>query len=277
MKALSVPLILLTLLSLPACAPKTQTTGDPIKDFEASCMYAALSKGDYQGADACMDMASKMLARRAARPQPIMPARSVPAPPQPNGSIKWVATTPPSGLNVNVSSDDGGSSVMIEVSGTIVRGDFDKIGTAILYSEKTYPNAKGTVLILNSTGGSIDEATKIARGILSSGVPVVVLPRGKCASACFILLAAARTKMVSRSSRIGVHSAFDATAGAENEEAKAVTTDMARAYAAVGVPPAIIGKMVATPPGQMAWLTESDLRSMGVRFFPPDLEADLTK
>jgi hypothetical protein len=44
----------------------------------------------------------------------------------------------------------------------------------------------------------------------------------------------------------------------------AVTTAMARDLAWLGVPPAIIGKLVQTPPGRATWLTPSDLSSMGV-------------
>jgi hypothetical protein len=45
----------------------------------------------------------------------------------------------------------------------------------------------------------------------------------------------------------------------------AVTTAMARDAAGVGVPDAINGKLVQTPPGRTTWLTPSDLTSIGVR------------
>jgi hypothetical protein len=39
---------------------------------------------------------------------------------------------------------------------------------------------------------------------------------------------------------------------------------MARIVKDLGVPPAIIGKMVVTPPDKIIWLSPDDLRSMGV-------------
>ena len=47
-----------------------------------------------------------------------------------------------------------------------------------------------------------------------------------------------------------------------------ITTAFARYAADYGVPPAIIGKMVQTEPGRMAWLTPSDLQPMGVALLP---------
>jgi uncharacterized protein len=44
----------------------------------------------------------------------------------------------------------------------------------------------------------------------------------------------------------------------------ATTTASARVLAQYGVPPAIIGKMVQTPPDSIEWLTLTDLASMGV-------------
>jgi hypothetical protein len=51
--------------------------------------------------------------------------------------------------------------------------------------------------------------------------------------------------------------------GQENLTLMAFTTAFARDAAAYGVPPAIIGKMVQTDPGRMAWLT-ADLGAKGV-------------
>jgi hypothetical protein len=49
-----------------------------------------------------------------------------------------------------------------------------------------------------------------------------------------------------------------------------MTTLMARDAADLGVPPAIIGKMVQTTPGRIEWLTRSDLVSMNVTVFDGD-------
>jgi hypothetical protein len=61
---------------------------------------------------------------------------------------------------------------------------------------------------------------------------------------------------------VGVHGASDEN-GNETIEAGAATVSMARIVRELGVPAAIIGKMVVTPPDKMVWLVPDDLRSMG--------------
>lgn len=83
------------------------------------------------------------------------------------------------------------------------------------------------------------------------------------ASACFLVFAAGQPKFASVHARIGVHSASDA-AGSDTAASRAYTTSVARYAAALGVPPMILGRMVTTLPGAMAWLTAGELRAMGV-------------
>lgn len=55
-----------------------------------------------------------------------------------------------------------------------------------------------------------------------------------------------------RGLEVGVHSA--AAGGVETTGTQAVTTMMARMANDLGVPPAVIGKMVTTLPDRMTWL-----------------------
>ena len=66
---------------------------------------------------------------------------------------------------------------------------------------------------------------------------------------------------------IGVHSANEN--GEETFDSMAYTTRLARDAAAYAVPDAIIGKLVQTEPGRMAWLTPTDLKPMGVVLTTP--------
>jgi hypothetical protein len=87
-----------------------------------------------------------------------------------------------------------------------------------------------------------------------------------------LIFASAKRKFASHTARIGVHIVIDSASGVETVEAKAVTTELARACADRGVPSSIIGRMVTTPPGQMAWLSEAELASMGAKFIPPEFD-----
>ena len=90
-----------------------------------------------------------------------------------------------------------------------------------------------------------------------------------------MIFAAGHEKWADFNADIGVHGASEA--GKETPGANAATVQMARFVKELGVPPAIIGRMVVTPPDDMVWLSPNDLRSMGVvmqgvpRQTPPNL------
>jgi hypothetical protein len=83
-----------------------------------------------------------------------------------------------------------------------------------------------------------------------------------CASACFLVYAAGATKFANYTAQVGIHGASDKQ-GEETVASGAATVSMARAAKELGVPAAIIGRMVVTPPNEMVWLTPQDLQSMG--------------
>ncbi len=144
-------------------------------------------------------------------------------------------------------------------SGDITPGDDEKLHRFVA-SLPADTNLVGVAL--SSRGGNLLEGLRLATTVrntrLSTGVA------GQCASACFLVFAGGAGKLVLDGARIGVHSA--SYEGAENTLSQAVTTQMARKAAEFGVPAAIIGKMVTTPPDHMTWLTRDDLLSMSVRF-----------
>ena len=91
----------------------------------------------------------------------------------------------------------------------------------------------------------------------------VFVPSGsQCSSACFLLFAAAKHRLMAPDALLGVHSVSDA--GIEDLSTMGVTTLFAREAAAYGAPPSVIGKIVQTQPGRIAWLTPTDLNAMGV-------------
>lgn len=257
--------IILSIL-LFGCAPLPPPpiwSGDPIRDFEVSCMASVLARdtppAEMQG---CMDAADRMRARRAAwvTSAPVGPSASVPA------------VISPQGAAVFATSDDGGETVSLTIKGLIVDGDSLKVASLVGDLPARYPNARVGGFVLDSPGGSLSEARYIARRVAFADIPVFVPPHGECSSACFLILAAAKTKFASRSARVGVHSVIDGSSWIETTDAKAATTEFARVCASLGVPPPIIGRMVTTSPGRIAWLSDEELTSMGVRRLPAELD-----
>jgi hypothetical protein len=94
------------------------------------------------------------------------------------------------------------------------------------------------------------------------GVPCVA-DNHVCASACFTMWAAGKYRQASPLASIGVHSISNINGG-ETLSTMAHTTEQARELAMDHVSPAVIGKIVSTPPGVVAWLTADDRESMNV-------------
>jgi hypothetical protein len=151
-------------------------------------------------------------------------------------------------------------SIVIRATGPIVPGDTERLDDFI----GLLPQAARILgFLLDSPGGSVVEAEQLAAVVHSSHATVGVLGGGKCASACFLVFAAAETRFAAPDALIGVHSA-GTDDGEETPGTLMATTLMARDLAAYGVPPAIIGKLVTTEPGRMEWLVPSDLAQLGV-------------
>lgn len=147
--------------------------------------------------------------------------------------------------------------VLIAASGLVETGDSERLISLFL----TLPRNGTNVVALNSSGGNVVAGEALAAAIQSVKAKVFVGSDSICASACFIVFAASPNRFYVPGARIGVHSAIRGSF--ETSDSMAVTTAMARSAAALGVPNAIIGKMVSTLPGDMAWLSESDLSAMG--------------
>jgi hypothetical protein len=151
-------------------------------------------------------------------------------------------------------------AVVILLRGPIIPGDFDRF---VEFYRGIPSTDRVTAVALDSSGGNIVEAETIAEAIVRLHVSTFVGDGSECSSACFLMFAAGSLRIVRPDALIGVHSASEN--GEETMGSMAVTTAMARDLGGLGVPPAIIGKLVQTPPGRATWLTPSDLASMGVK------------
>lgn len=161
------------------------------------------------------------------------------------------------------STPDG--SVIIAAGGTIEVGDHLKL---VGFLEAI----AGSPLIgysISSPGGNLMEGEQIAEMIHAQQVAVAVPSGAMCASACFLLFAAAAHRIAAPDALIGVHSASDGQ-GAENGSTLALTTLFGRDLSGYGVPAQIIGELVTTGPGQITWLDVRELSAMGVTFPRPN-------
>lgn len=156
----------------------------------------------------------------------------------------------------------GAGDVVILMSGSIREGDLSKLHAFIRNETKNVHGLLG--FALNSPGGDLLEAENISQFIRKVGALTIVGDGAVCASACFLLFAAGKGKIVHPRAKIAVHSA--SMGNLENPTALAATTAMARDAAALGVPAGILGKMVMTRAAGVDFLSREDLTSMGVEF-----------
>ncbi len=157
-----------------------------------------------------------------------------------------------------LSARDG--RITIVITGDISPGDADAF-KALVKQANDGGKLVGN-LRLNSTGGNLLEGVKLAEAVRYAKLSTNVGKKAICASACFLVFAAGSSKFVSYGAQIGVHGASDQS-GNETMGSNAATVSMAKIAKELGVPPAIIGRMVVTPPTEVVWLSPQDLQSMG--------------
>lgn len=149
----------------------------------------------------------------------------------------------------------------IWITGEIVPGDADRFLQSVRQandSGKFVANVR-----LDSPGGNLLEGVKIAEAIRFGKTSTNVGKTAVCASACFLMFAAGSTKNASYGAQVGVHGASGEN-GEETVVSGAATVSMAKIAKELGVPSAIIGRMVVTSPQDMVWLSPQELQSMGV-------------
>jgi hypothetical protein len=105
------------------------------------------------------------------------------------------------------------------------------------------------VVHLNSAGGRLGEAVKIARLITRRKLDTYT--SATCASACAVVYAAGHERFLRRGARLGFHRSF--FAGSENAEA------MKRLLLSAGIAPAFVDRAVAQPAESIWYPTDAEL------------------
>lgn len=122
---------------------------------------------------------------------------------------------------------------------------------------------------VQSPGGMRRQALRAAALLNERGLPVRIA--GRCASACALLWAAADTREMTASSRLGLHRSKlvgplvfpDAIAQQINAHNDRETDEVLRK---AGFPERVVAAGSATPPSSMSWFAADELRREGVPF-----------
>ncbi|MDF2461772.1 MAG: hypothetical protein K0Q43_7 [Ramlibacter sp.] len=193
-------------------------------------------------------------------------------------------TVPRHSVAANLSADDLGTSVTL--SGAIVPGDAERLASHFMSTKPIqisttssyypFPNT----LYLNSPGGDVLEAVRLAELVRALGLAVAVAPgaKGSCASSCFLIYVSAvarsaagidtlRAQGARRNlGALGVHRPYlreiaSGPAGAREQEE--VMVAMRAHLTKFGVGQALIDKMMSHASNDIYWLDAEDIRALG--------------
>jgi hypothetical protein len=154
----------------------------------------------------------------------------------------------------------------LEATGAITPGTADRFKAEI---EKRGDYVK--TVVLNSPGGSVQDALAIARLIRDKGLDTEVEAKGLCASSCPLVFAGGVRRIAEKGAAIGVHQVFAVAAAGPPPalgradgfaEAQRVSAECQRLLVAMGVDPRVWIHAMETPPERMFYFTPEELVSL---------------
>ncbi|SMQ86120.1 hypothetical protein SAMN06295905_3419 [Devosia lucknowensis] len=195
------------------------------------------------------------------QPQPILPPASTE---DGGGRARPDLTTAPDVLDEPLSIGLGSGGVL-SLTGTIDPGSGQRFADEIA--------ARGeyvSTVLLDSPGGSVNDALEIGRLILEKGLSTEVRDGGLCASSCPIIFASGTERIAGRDAAIGVHQIYAAAlsaspidalsvAGVAMSDAQNVTAEITRHLGEAGVDPALWIHALETPPDRLYYFTPEEL------------------
>jgi hypothetical protein len=119
-------------------------------------------------------------------------------------------------------------------------------------------------IVLHSPGGSVTDATEIARLIRDKGLDTRILADGYCASSCPLIFAGGVKRFADATSWIGVHQVFALTTAFGSlaqgmEEAQIVSAEAQDLLAGFGVDPLVWTRAMATPKEKLYLFTPEEM------------------
>jgi len=180
---------------------------------------------------------------------------------------------PADAMDFTVAPGAGGRRIVV-AKGPIVEGDAQRLRTALQGADGDASGLR--TLALDSMGGSVVEAFRMAEVMDNAKVATLVRAGASCASACAqIVFLAGTYRTVEEGGRLGLHACSrsgDATPVPLCHEAIAQHAMMR------GAPYGTISAfMYLTPPGQVRWLDAEDSDCWGLTLWPPGSNRGINK
>lgn len=194
-------------------------------------------------------------------PQPILPPATTPSG---GGQERPLVTSSPELLEkpLEIALGSGGKLML---TGTIDPGS-----SARFLAEIEARGEYVSTVLLDSPGGSVDDALSIGRLIRERDLSTEVADGGLCASSCPLILAGGVERMAGREAAVGVHQIYAAAlsatpidalsvAGVAMADAQSVTADITRYLSDGGIDPALWLHALETPPDQLYYFSPQEM------------------
>ncbi len=156
----------------------------------------------------------------------------------------------------------------LHFDGEIRAGDAEKLTTLIAAQPEKFIRSNN--LILNSPGGSVEEALRISKVLEQSGLASAITRNDVCASACFILFISTPFRSLI-AGKLLVHRPYykmaDATASDYDKYAEAqrsATLELRTYLQARSIPSDLIDNMMSLPSNSAYQVTWIDLKRIGL-------------
>lgn len=150
----------------------------------------------------------------------------------------------------------------LEATGTITPGTADRFATEI-----GKRGAYVKTVVLNSPGGSVQDALAMGRLIRERGFATEVGAEAYCASSCPLVFAGGKERIARKGASIGVHQVFAiSSAGASTDtgmaSAQRVSAECQRYLVAMGVDPRVWIHAMETPPSRLFYFSPAELTEL---------------
>lgn len=169
---------------------------------------------------------------------------------------------------------DSPLEIALGTGGTLtLTGTIDPGSSARFLAEIEARGEYVSTVLLDSPGGSVDDALSIGRLIRERELSTQVADGGLCASSCPLIFAGGAERIAGREAAIGVHQIYAAAlsaspidalsvAGVAMADAQAVTADITRFLSDGGVDPALWLHALETPPSQLYYFSPEEMESL---------------
>lgn len=186
-----------------------------------------------------------------------------------------ILAIPPDNGNFSSTPEENQSNSYLLLSGEIQKGDAEKLAKILVLSHPFV-----THLYLDSLGGDVEEALRIASLAKALHLTTVVASGGTCASACFFIFLAgdSRTALGAIDGRmkkssfgyIGLHRPHLKSDPAKKSGSKDAETRQHEVMKKTGtylrdedVPQRLIDLMMSRPSNDIYWMTQDDIDQLG--------------